>query len=467
MNHNSRISFLSMLLAAIWIKGCSDQGVRLNVNIIVDDQYVFETLSEADVLNAVTSHFEFAQSYFEREFDIHLRKMDIKLVTLTTENIQSNPEILRPDGTHIAIVYAKRIGDFGGAGRTYLNAGNILMNIILDNPQDSSRNHTDLPSKQNAYKWLLVHELAHLFGAIDLQWEHHLMDEKSLFSLNESDVYDIIPLTKDETLIVDEITHEIIKLFEKKIHQKWEGFDTSHFSDDIGEKIIALKQSLIPKAAYPDSELYLIALYYYNRKQFDTALDQFNLALELKPKSIGFNAHRDTSLHKNDILIYKSLCLEKLNQIEESLSALLQMDDNGPKLLEKYHFLGSHYLSSKQHEKAIETYRKITSTINPNDVNGWFVLGLAVLEQIPFEVWEGAEIEESKQAFEQTVKLDPNHLQAHAILGAIYQAQNNPEQAKAHLNRVMELGLKEPLQVEKDGKHFAIMPPQKKEANEE
>ncbi len=452
-------TLMIVCLSIVWIEGCVEKRLMLNVNIIVDDQYVTETMSKEDVLEAVASDFEFAQDYFDCKFDIYLRKMDIQLLTFTTEIWQSNPEILRPDGTQIAIVYAKRISDFGGAGRTYLNSGNILMNIILDQPQDSSHDQTDSPDKLYTYKWLLVHELAHLFGAIDLKWENHLMDEKSLFSFNESGEYDIIPFTYDETLFVDENTHELIKLFEKKIHHKWEGFDSSRFSDNIGKNIIKLKQSLISKAAYPDSELYQIGLFYYNRNQFDTALEQFNLAMELSPQSIDFNAHRDTSLHQNNILFYKSRCFEKLNQIEKAVSVLLQMDDNGPKVLEKYHFLGSHYLSSKQHEKAIETYRKITSTINPEDVNGWYILGLALLEQIPIEIWEGTAIEECKQAFKQTVKLDPNHLLAYAILGAIYQAQNKPEQSKAHLNRVMELGLKEPLQIKKGEKYFTITPP--------
>lgn len=454
MNFNLKIVLIILMVLPAFFYQCGNHQLMLNVNIVIDDRYISDSINEEEILGLVTEQFEFAKSYFANEFNIHLNHMHTRFRILTDETIQSNPEIIRPSGTNIAVIFAKPKTDYGGAGRSYLNSGNVLMNVSLDE---------NTQKRITAYKWLLVHEITHLFGTIDLKWDDHLMDEGSLFQDIESEEYTSKTIAGNKTLFVDETTKNIISLVRKQLLLDDRGYLLQDFDDEIADGVIAYTQKLIPKAAFPDKDLFRIAMYYYERNQFKESLDRLDMALQLKPNSIDYYFRRENSIHENKILLNKSRCLEKLKRISEAVKTYEQMDDTGPYIYEKYITLGKLYLNLGQYQKAIDVYRKLTSTITPDNAQTWFVLGVSILETIPFEVWEGEEIEECKQALLKTIELAPAHLEAHAVLGTIYQLQEQPEQAEQHLKRVMELGLDHPLNIAKGGKTFAVMPPKKEE----
>lgn len=451
MNFNLKTVLIILIVLPVFFYQCGSRQLVLNVNIVIDEKFVTKNINEAEVLSIVADQFEFAQSYFLSEFEIRFKKVNINLVKLTTENIQSNPEILRPKGTHIAVVYANKIDGYTENGIAYLESGNILMNVGLEDLSDA-RNTKSL---NNTYKWLLIHELAHLFGGIDVKKENHVMDGSNFFGANGY----FQPIENDQTFSLDEKTRNIVQIFWDHMKEKRVTFLFSHLHPDYAQKIIPLYEALLPESGNPEKVLYFIASYYVKQGSLINAISIFDVALQ-KQSNSELILHKDEeNIHENAVLISKSQCLIDLNRINDAIDTLLQMNDDGPHIYEKYITLGKLYLNLGQYQKAINVYRNLTSTITPDNAQTWFVLGVSILETIPFEVWEGEEIEECKQALLKTIELAPAHLEAHAVLGTIYQLQEQPEQAEQHLKRVMELGLDHPLNIAKGGKTFAVMPP--------
>ncbi len=273
-------------------------------------------------------------------------------------------------------------------GRTYLSDGVVVCGVDATEGKITSR--------------LVLHEIMHLFGAIDLTIPNHIMNQDSLHT--------------DTRLEFDEDTITIMQLAREDIQASGAASLTlSSASPAIANRIIPHLHNLLPVARYPYDVHTEIAGYHEKHQRYGEALAEYRAALAcaervhgatqtLKRDGISSPSSRD----EHSIYDRIGLCLIALNRYGEAIETLTRAvtlgDDDAPTNF----LLGLAYLQSEKYEIAAVHLQRCVE-LDPKHAMGWDSLGLAYDRM--------QDKKRAVEAFQRYVELNPENSQGWYNLG--------------------------------------------------
>jgi|GEM_PF-573082 len=186
---------------------------------------------------------------------------------------------------------------------------------------------------------------------------------------------------------------------------------------DGAEKVLREIQEEHPKQASPDFKLGHL---YLSQNKLDNALNEFELALSKKPKSVQVLAGLiDTYMAQNEP--------------EQAETVIQQFIDDNPTNPIAITFLGRLYQQQKQYSKSIEQFSKALD-INPSLPNTMTALLSSYYQQDKRDLAE--------LYLKQAIQENPNHPIAHFFLGQHYLAEKQLSLAETHLKSAIEVSPK-------------------------
>ncbi len=314
------------------------------------------------------------------------------------------------------------------AGKTKAEAGVSIVAINADDKKGSFLFR----------KWLIVHEISHLFGTDDVIDKNNIMDEDALRSVTQE---------SDSLMAFDDNNKAIIEIAKSyMIKNNLSAFSLLNCDLETGEKVIQCMKSNVNIMRKPEGLSSSFGEFYLVQKQFEKALSYLN-------QSIAMIREDDEDGFKNialDLVLYnKALCLFNLKRYEEAIEAFQESLAEGPPTPYNKHFwLGIAFkLSHDQKndwtkeyiEFAIETFKKGAGYFPGYDW-GWFCLASMELYLIPIDEWNSDAVEQVKTHLEKCLEINPNHASGLFLMGAILQHQNKPKKAETFLSKAKEAG---------------------------
>ncbi|MGA1791756.1 MAG: fused MFS/spermidine synthase [bacterium] len=161
---------------------------------------------------------------------------------------------------------------------------------------------------------------------------------------------------------------------------------------------------------------YQMGLIHYQNKEWDQALKEFRLALEL--------------LESADIYYYLSLVYQKKGEVKEAIWAIQKTLELDPDYVEGWNHLGNLYLAGNDLHLAAVHFEKALD-LDPEHVTALINLGLVYTHK--------GQIEKAIEHFQESLQIDPNNAEAHNNLGSVYLRQGRYNQAMEALNKALAI----------------------------
>ncbi|HEY9069893.1 MAG TPA: tetratricopeptide repeat protein [Candidatus Ozemobacteraceae bacterium] len=162
---------------------------------------------------------------------------------------------------------------------------------------------------------------------------------------------------------------------------------------------------------------YEAALDFFERGQYDKALEHIDKAISTQPKNA-------------DLLSTRGVFLHKMNDLTGAIEAYRKAIEVQPKHSFSRFNLGLIFMKIGRVLEAIQEWETVIRA-NPQDVDAIFNIAVALAqigrrkESIPF--------------YEKVLQIKPTHIQAHQNLGILYRDENQFAKAKQHLIALKEL----------------------------
>lgn len=304
-------------------------------------------------------------------------------------------------------------------------------------------------------KWVLLHELAHLFGAI------HVAQLDSVMYGGRGD------WRGDETRRFDEVNEEIMNLAREDVMAR--GATTFYLKEALpshGERFVRLYRDVMREQREADKlqEKHQIAEYYAQNERYEEALAEWIDVYEgcLKAELI------DQPVDLTDVFLLDrssqfltptarsiGITLSRLGRHSEVLEYFLTALEREPKNTEYMRAVQAWYKQNRETEPALEVFESHADTAANSGVF-WFFYGLTILKGTPVEVWTGERIERAKECLENAIEYQFEEGPCHLALAGILQQQGLQEDADAHLAKAKELGADGTLPFEKQGGGFRV-----------
>lgn len=403
----------------------TESEFELTVHVLTDKNLLENYLPQGESEKYLNECLLFASDYFEKQFGIKLSYSNQNIIEMDDQHHLSLKE-LKPQNEDITIIFKDGKGfDFGFSESSKI-FNFVTMNIQLDQERQYYR------------KWLLIHELAHLFGAIDLTTGNSLMDDSIL--VDSSGDNTVAKKSEDEVILtLDDDHKEIISLYKDGIKE----IDQMTYLDNLPinfvNKIYKKYEQMIKDSRYPENIKYRLGNYYLQSGRVNEAHEIFKLALE---KYGDFTGMRNVKLVTpiDDIQLALALSYLKLEKYPEAIDTLEKISENAKKYNEKFYYLGLAYSSIGESDKALNSLRRSVK-VQAGNKNAWYMLGIILVEQAPLDMWYGKIMNEAFDAFQQAISIDENYGEALFYLGLINIARNHPDPGKEQLNKAESLGI--------------------------
>lgn len=385
-----RIFIFSSLLFLVYGAGLpQDQPVRIvNLKIVVDEEFRIIPTWRSDINWLIRR----ASEEFEKRFSISLR-MDLLdgwisdnahntvyglLNDLRKKVSQDNYDIvLGLTGQHCTSQ-----GLSGAA--TYLHGYIILKESKLWEPRSKT-----------FMKSLLLHELCHLFGAVDLNEKSSIMNRKN-------------PGSK-----FDEFTRRIVLLNRNR------NFNPHVFplpESQLDEAIAVYKQR--KKLNRKEADIHImLALFYLEKKDYKSTLNECFQAIQIDS-------------HSTEAYNISGIAYRRQGRIDEAIQLYKKVLRLQPNYLEIHYNLGIAYAKKGLTNEAINAYKKAIE-LNPNFAEAYANLGLIYVR----ERMADKAIEVCQKALE----LYPQFDRATSTLGGAYILKNNYKEAEPLVRKALQL----------------------------
>lgn len=242
---------------------------------------------------------------------------------------------------------------------------------------------------------IILHELCHLFGAIDLDEKGSIMDKTDL----------------GEEL--DSFTTQIIRLNKNRL------FDTYHFplNKELRSKAIILyNQRKRLNKMETGIHIHLSSIYLEN-KDYDSMIRECQEALSRDPEL--YNVHH-----------LLGIAYKKKGMIDQAITQSKKTLQFHPSLPEAYYNLGIAYMKKELFTKAIKMYRKAIE-LNPFYAKAYLNLGYVYLQM------EMAD--ESIQLCQNALNLYPRYAEALSTLGAALILKGNYPEAEQYSLKALKI----------------------------
>ena len=163
--------------------------------------------------------------------------------------------------------------------------------------------------------------------------------------------------------------------------------------------------------------LHLEGLYYYEKKEFERAIQAYLNAIKLKPDN--FKAYYNLGL------VYAELG-EYGNEIQAYIKAL----ELNPDFIEADYNLGNSYLKLGENDKAIQTFQKVLNS-NPMDFRAMLNLGIAYGNLKEFD--------KAIQTLQKAIEINPNDNTGYHNLGSYYGLIGDYNNAISAITKAIEI----------------------------
>ncbi len=388
------------------------------------------------------SHFGIAfktEEFVHWNPEAHLPSMKCYLNDLRTKTNREGNDIV------IGIISNARTSDLTAGLASYYHGYIILK---------------DLKSK-TAMASVLIHELCHMFGAVDIHENNSIMNVEHL------------------GCEFDEFTKDIISL------NKHRGFDHNRpplSQSCIDEAIKLYKKRADLRLGEPELHIVLASLY-LEKLEFSQALVQCQKAIEIKPELMGIhilignihlktgeaelalNAYRKASLlfpQLPEIHFNLGLAYTQMGMIDKALLAYLETIELDPFYFDAYANLGYLYLKKNDPDLAIQASQKALEII-PDSPEVLTTLGAALLFRSRYCSDNGTEnaahstfsngyntspidskqkekfTKEALERCQKAISLKPDLPQSHNILGVALAYSGDIDGAEAEFKKACKL----------------------------
>lgn len=432
--------------------GDETQNLKLSFNVIVDNDIINQK-NKNDIEKYIDSIINDTTDFYKNEFDIEFyltqkSHLDLSFQKTADGNkiVDIKPQDLKPNKEDFTfILYYDIETDFGVS---FLDEKFIVIGSPFNNQTD-------------AYKNILIHEVAHFFSALDLIQIPSFMNQDIYMERCKNSNGEIYGKVKNKIkyniIKIDERTAEIIEISKHQFMKIKRFVDVKYFNEPYYKSIINVYKELIDYSRYPEIPLFFIGDYYLKYQLYENALTYFNRAIAVDTSShdghLGYGRTPGSKISIEKINYCIAVCLFSLKRYPEAIPHLNQLSDTGQFADKKHYYLGIIETLNNQFEKAANHLRH-SLKINPSQANCWFLLGTCLMEQIPILEWEGEKINETKMAFEKALELGCLNKNIYLYLAGICYGQNNSEKGKEYLEKANKAGIDISSAVIKMGGYF-------------
>jgi tetratricopeptide (TPR) repeat protein len=420
-------------------------------NEIIIRPLVDSRIQNSNIDNNIMVWLFFAKTFFSEQLDLNIRFLPTRQFELP-EKFQGKSwhhhlqaEVMRDltakhkTGNEGLLVFVNATND---AGKTQNATGVSIVGINDINNQE----------RFLFRKWLIVHELAHLFGADDVIDEHNIMDEDALSSVTSK---------TDSLMHFDETTIAIMKIIkEYLINNNRSVFTYQHVDLETGEKLVPLLNKNFSIMRKPASMYASLGEFYLSKGKYQKGLDNFSKAIEIERnnQTKGFqNMALDLTLYN------QAICFYQLQQYESAIKAAQESIELGPPTpYPKHYMLGNAFKLlhdnrndwTDEHIQYAKNIYKQSIQYFPNYYWNWFILAQIELLEVPVDEWNSEKVERVKSHLKKCLEIQPNSSYALVLLGTILSYQNHDNEANKLLKKAKELGLSQSFKVIKQGGEF-------------
>lgn len=408
-------------------------------------------ISEAEWEQKIKKWIAFAADQLDEAANVRISVDRMTRLTLTEEDsgtyddarkreFNDRMKALRQssDTICLALVVAN-----GSAGCAYIEDANIL--CIYCKRHDEKA------------KWVLLHELAHLFGAI------HVAPPDSVMN-RSTDAW------TNETLRFDERNLEIMDLAREDVVAKnVTTFQLKDAAPSYGEPIMQQYLEVMPEQTEADrlSLQYQIAAYHAQTEQHERAKEDWkelyewclkaeskrrseeNTSVSVLPRETDFEEGLSTA----ELAQITGISLFQLGRCSEALKYFLTATEREPTSFDNNYALAGCYFRMGEVESALEVFDRCVE-IGSDDGAFWYIYGHVLLEGIPADVWSGERIERAKECMGKAIEYKHEEATAHYVLAVILRYQGLQGESDVHLTKAKELGAHLFRTIQKKGGRF-------------
>jgi len=284
-------------------------------------------------------------------------------------------------------------------------------------------------SSEQVMSLVLIHELCHLFGAIDLNEKGSIMDMKNvgrdfdafttrivLLNRNRNFIPHIFPLKRDKWDKVITLYKERKRLERKEVDLN---VMLATFHIEKKEYDSAIAECLEFLESFPNSaEIHnFLGIAFRWKGELERALEEYKMVLSLQSgiPEIHFNM---------------GIVLTKLGRLEEAIIEYKRAIDLKPDYSKAYSNLGSAYLKKGKVEEAVDACQKAVE-LKPDYAFAYSNLGYAFLVKGLYE--------EAKSSAARAAELDPGLPEAYNLLGFLHEREEQFGEAYAEYLKALEL----------------------------
>ncbi len=182
-----------------------------------------------------------------------------------------------------------------------------------------------------------------------------------------------------------------------------------------------IKQLFINIFKKPSIYYYNMGNSYYNKGEYDRAIEAYQQAIKLNPK--------DNMAYNNMGINY-----DKKGDYDRAIEAYQQAIKLNPKDDSAYYNMGNSYAKKGEYDRAIEAYQQAIK-LNPEYDNIYNNIGLCYYRK--------GDSHKSIELFEQAIKLNPKNDMAYYNMGIIYRNKGNHNKAIEAYQQIIKLNHKE------------------------
>jgi len=198
---------------------------------------------------------------------------------------------------------------------------------------------------------------------------------------------------------------------------------------------------------------FMLGSLYGQENKIDSAIAQFQRALELDPKAavvylnlgIAYNItgevtqaeesyRKALSFQPNnvDVLLNLAISLTQNNNTEEAVELLLKALSVQPKSIKVLSVLGNIYYQTKNYIQAVKYFTQLNN-LDPNIADSWLNMGNALFQL--------GKVNESIESFKKVLKLNPTNVSAYTNIAHAYKHNGLPDKALPAYEKALELDI--------------------------
>ena len=196
------------------------------------------------------------------------------------------------------------------------------------------------------------------------------------------------------------------------LQRRAENYETSEEIAEIKSKLEAINNNRL------SLQKYLIGNVAYFRKDYETALKNYDVAIQLNPNN--FEAYNN-----------RGVAYKNLGQYERAIQDYDKAIELNPNYDNAHNNRGNAYRLLKQYEQAIQDYGKAIE-LNPNNADAWNGRAITYFQLKKYE--------QALDDFNKVIELAPKFSTAYYNRGICYQRLGDNDKAQAEFSKAKELG---------------------------